>query len=508
MSVLLDPLVGTIVDGKYQVIERIGTGGMGTVYSAVHVSLGAPRALKVMRSELAADPQLAARFRDEARLAEGLRHPSLVALYDFGQMPGRGWYIVSELVQGATIAALLRRRGARFCSNDVARFVGQIAEGLSLAHRRGVIHRDISPDNIMLSTSPEGEVAAKLLDFGIAKDTLGSLGDGSTGAQWKMGKVGYSSPEQMGLLREGEAVDARSDVFSLAAVAYIMLTGRLPWRVDTPQAYTHDLLLRPAEDLAAEVRHHVPAAWSELFVAALARDRSVRLPDAATLREGLADAARAARGAGKPEPLPFQADQLRSGARESDTLFERLDILQPAGDTNPTTATANGPARAAASGSLLVPSAALDEDLAAAEGGGAVEAEPPPAGAAQALGRIVFLEDDDALRGVLPGLLSRLGFEAAALSWDEAGTLAERPAALVLADPGDEPLRARRRMTRLRGTPGLAGMPVVLFSSLDPWSLRERARELGLPRYVSKERLAGDFAALVRQLLEQRGQAE
>src|SRR5262249_4541623 len=98
-----DPLLCAVIDGKYQIAERLGAGGMGTVYKAIHVSLGAPRALKVMRRELAGDSALAARFRSEARLAEGLRHPHLVALYDFGQLPGGGWYIVSEFVAGATV---------------------------------------------------------------------------------------------------------------------------------------------------------------------------------------------------------------------------------------------------------------------------------------------------------------------------------------------------------------------------------------------------------------------
>src|SRR5215471_6725517 len=155
-------LIGQTIDAKYQVVERIGTGGMGSVYKALHVSLGAPRALKVMRRELASDPALAARFRTEARMAESLRHEHLVALYDFGQLPDGGWYIVSEFVEGATLAVLLKRRGARFCSRDVATFLGQVADGLAIAHRRGVVHRDISPDNIML-TAAEEHVTAKLL---------------------------------------------------------------------------------------------------------------------------------------------------------------------------------------------------------------------------------------------------------------------------------------------------------------------------------------------------------
>ncbi len=492
-----DPLVGTVVDGKYQVTGRIGAGGMGTVYRAVHVSLGAPRALKVMRRELAGDPDLAERFRAEARLAEGLRHPSLVALYDFGQMPDRGWYIVSELVEGATLAVLLRRRGGRFCSADVARLVGQLADGLALAHRRGVVHRDISPDNIMLAPS-DGEVVAKLLDFGIAKDTLAPAA-GTTGVGWNMGKVGFSSPEQLGLLPEGEGVDHRADVFSLAAVAYVMLAGRLPWRRDGVQAFTHDLLVRPEGELRDEIRAHVPGPWHEFFLAALARARDERLPGMAVLREGLALAAEAVREAGLAEPPPFGADRLRSDARDGGQDLATETLAEAQGEPEPPPAAVSP---APPSGPVLVPSAVLREVFASCEW---EEAQAEPGGVQEPVPRhrVVFVVDDEALRSVLPVLLGGRGLDVRAVGWDvDPRQLATgAPPALLFADAGLDEERARGRIERLREGVEPAGARIVLFSSADPWTLRDRSRALGLSGFLSKDALGADIGVAVERLL-------
>jgi serine/threonine-protein kinase len=489
-------LVGTVVDGKYQIVERIGVGGMGAVYRAQHLSLGAPRALKVMRPELARDPTLAARFRDEARLAEGLRHPSLVALYDFGALSEQGLYIVTELVEGATIAELLRRRAAPLRAAEVVRFVGEVAEGLALAHRRGVVHRDISPDNVMLAASSEGEVTAKLLDFGIAKDTHGPIDAGTTGTGWKMGKLGFSSPEQMGLLHHGEAIDARSDVFSLAAVAYLMLVGRLPWRNDTLQAYTYDLLLRPQADFEEEIRRHAPQPWHEFLLAALARSREARLPDMGSFRERLP---RSGAGPAGDEPPPVEAGSLIVAVTPGETRTGPDDEAPGPGGSFETKAAEWRAPAALRPLPLVVPSAAFDADMAAATWLSEPEPCAPAGRDPHSSERVVLVDDDEALRTTLPGLLDRLGLTATAVSWDELPAVSARgEPLLVLADPGDGS-RARARVAALHDS-GVPGRRVVLFAALDPWSLRERARELGLSRYVSKEALACDPPAVLGRL--------
>ncbi len=299
-----DPLIGVTLDGKYLVVERIGVGGMGTVYRAVHESLGAARAIKVMKRELAEDAAFVARFQNEARLAEGLRHPHLVALYDFARLGDGTWYIVSEFVLGETLAALLAK-GVRFPSSEVAHYVGQLADGMALAHRQGIVHRDISPDNIMITRDQEGERIAKLLDFGIAKSVRGE--SAKTGSGLLFGKIGYASPEQMGLVPGGE-LDNRSDVFSLTAVAFEMLTGRLPWRKDSMQSYVHDLLMRPEAEVIQALRSGTPAEWGAAFERGLVRDRERRTPSMQALKADLSEAAqrltRAEEGASRTRTMP------------------------------------------------------------------------------------------------------------------------------------------------------------------------------------------------------------
>jgi serine/threonine-protein kinase len=285
-----DPLLGRVLDGKYQIAERIGTGGMGAVYKAVHVSLGAPRAVKVMKRELADDVAFVQRFQNEARLAEGLRHPNLVALYDFGRLQDGTWYIVTEFVRGETLVALLAGAG-KFSSLDTALLLGQIADGLTLAHRKGIIHRDISPDNIIVAGGQGEEPAAKLLDFGIAKDVAGTV-SGKTGSSILLGKIGYASPEQLGLLPKGAHIDARTDVFSLAVVAFQMLTNELPWRRDSLQSYVHDVLMRPETELHEIIHSWLPQPWWNVFMHAFAREREARTPTMQALKSEMVEAAR------------------------------------------------------------------------------------------------------------------------------------------------------------------------------------------------------------------------
>jgi serine/threonine-protein kinase len=285
-----DPLIGQILDGKYLIQERIGGGGMGSVYRALHVSLDAPRAVKVMRQDLAESGDFVERFQNEARLAEGLRHPNLVALHDFARLPDGSWFIVSELVEGESIAASLRR-GRMFTSREVATLLGQLCDGLAMAHRRGIVHRDISPDNVMIANGPDGDPHAKLLDFGLAKDVAGDR-TLHTASGLFLGKVGYSSPEQMGLLPRGEAIDARTDVFSMAAVAFEMLRGELPWRKDSVQSYVHDLLVRPEAQLQEAIARDAPAFWRAALSRALARHREERTPSVQALKADMNEAAR------------------------------------------------------------------------------------------------------------------------------------------------------------------------------------------------------------------------
>jgi serine/threonine protein kinase len=282
-----DPLIGTTLDGKYRIEALLGKGSMGAVYRARHLTLDSWRAIKVMRPELAQDAASVERFQREARLLEELRHPHLVALYDFAQLPDGAWYIVSEFVEGETLAARLGRTPT-LDTADAVRLFQQLADGIAAAHAKGIVHRDLSPDNIMISgVAPD--LTAKVLDFGLAKSLLREA-SAATGYSLVVGKIGYAAPEQMGLVGSAQEIDARADVFSLAAVLYRTLFGRLPWRADSLQSYVHDLLIRPNDSYVQAISQDVPTPWRTVFLEGLARERSRRTRTMEDLRDAIAQA--------------------------------------------------------------------------------------------------------------------------------------------------------------------------------------------------------------------------
>lgn len=209
--------IGT--DLRYEILGLIGRGGMGVVYRARDLRLGRLVAVKRLLLRGAGDEQLLERFRREARTAAELNHPNIVTVYDSGE-DGAGPYIVMELVDGKSLAALIENTGALPEDEAVGIFAGA-CRGLAHAHRRGMIHRDIKPGNIMI----DGEGTAKLVDFGLARDAAAAhLSRTGLG----MGTLDYAAPEQR---RDGRAADRRSDIFSLGATLYEMLTGLKPFPI-------------------------------------------------------------------------------------------------------------------------------------------------------------------------------------------------------------------------------------------------------------------------------------
>ena len=216
--------VGTRLAGRYRLEERIASGGMATVYKARDESLGRDVAIKIMHPALGADASFVNRFRAEATSAARLSHPNIVTVYDATQVDDT-LFIVMELCDGMTLRTLLERFG-HLDPPTVRHFARGIAAALDHAHMKGIVHRDVKPENVILT--PEGQV--KVVDFGIAK----ALGPQSTQltTDRPIGTVAYVAPEQIA----GTNVDGRADVYALGAVTYEMLTGQSPFRGDTPQA--------------------------------------------------------------------------------------------------------------------------------------------------------------------------------------------------------------------------------------------------------------------------------
>jgi serine/threonine protein kinase len=220
-----DPLIGTLVDQRYEVLSVLGEGGMGIVYETRHRALGKRFALKALRKDLARDAEIAARFIQEARTAASVSHPGLVEITDFGQLPGGQPFFVMELLEGQSLAALIRRGGPIPAARAVE-IVRQIAEGLGAAHDLSIVHRDLKPDNIHVSTDDAGRDLVKIVDFGLAKVIGASR---LTRAGMVFGTPHYMSPEQA----MGEATDHRADIYALGVVMYEMFTGRVPFEADS-----------------------------------------------------------------------------------------------------------------------------------------------------------------------------------------------------------------------------------------------------------------------------------
>lgn len=215
----MDQYIGKMLDDRYEILELIGTGGMANVYKARCHRLNRLVAIKILKSDLADNADFRRRFHDESQAVAQLSHANIVSVYDVSTNPDRE-YIVMELIDGITLKQYMERRG-RMDWRESLHFITQIMRGLSHAHSRGIIHRDIKPQNIMVLR--DGSV--KVADFGIA--CLANAGQTLT--QEALGSVHYISPEQA----RGDRIDARSDIYSAGVVLYEMLTGRLPFEGDS-----------------------------------------------------------------------------------------------------------------------------------------------------------------------------------------------------------------------------------------------------------------------------------
>jgi predicted Ser/Thr protein kinase len=295
-----------ILNERYEIETTLGEGGMARVYRGTDGVLGRPVAIKVLADRYANDDTFVTRFRREAQAAAALNHPNVVSVFDTGD-DGQAHYIVMEYVPGQTLADVLKREGP-LDPDRAARIAEDVATALQAAHERGLVHRDVKPGNVMID--PEGRT--KVMDFGIARaaanDTLTQ-----TGAV--LGTAAYLSPEQA----RGDPVDARSDIYSLGAVLYEMLTGRPPFTADSPVAiaYAH---VNDQPDPPSAHRPGVSPELEAVTIRALAKDPGDRYPSAEAFRAAIA----AARGAGvSTEPI---------GAAAGDTAVMPAPVsTQPAG---------------------------------------------------------------------------------------------------------------------------------------------------------------------------------
>ena len=255
-----------MLDGRYRVDTLIATGGMSGVYRGLDLRLDRPVALKIMDSRYAGDSQFLTRFQREARAVAKLKDPGLVAVYDQG-IDGQHPFLVMELIEGGTLRELLVERGP-MPPHAVAAVLGPVLGGLAMAHREGLVHRDVKPENVLISDG--GDV--KIADFGLVRAIAGAK---ITSTSVILGTAAYLSPEQVS---SGDATPA-SDVYAVGILAYELLTGTTPFTGDTALAVAY---LRMDNDVAAPstVIGGVPALFDELVLRATARDPAQRYADA------------------------------------------------------------------------------------------------------------------------------------------------------------------------------------------------------------------------------------
>ncbi|HRH00940.1 MAG TPA: serine/threonine-protein kinase, partial [Polyangiaceae bacterium] len=351
MNQTLPPTSSSLVAGKYQLVRRIGQGGMGSVWEARHASLGTTVAIKFIENDYADNTDARTRFDREARAAASIQSKHAIQIFDHGVTEDGKPYIVMEMLVGEPLDKRLQRL-KRLPLADAARILQQVGRALAQAHEKGIVHRDLKPENIFLVSSPDDdEEIAKVLDFGIAKVQASSGSPGltsSTKTGAVLGTPYYMSPEQARGLRN---VDHRTDIWSIGVIAFRAVTGRLPFEGES----VGDLLVKICTSplpVPSQVAPELPPAFDAWFVTALEREPQRRFATMAEAIDGLAFAAGITlrRGqTGTQSGQPGQAGYLGQGP------------LGPPG--NPQAMAVSGPPVG------LAPTIGTDSQLAAGPGG-------------------------------------------------------------------------------------------------------------------------------------------
>jgi serine/threonine protein kinase len=326
----MSDLVGRLIGGKYRVVQRLGSGGVAEVYEAVHAEIGQRFALKVLKREFAAYPEVAERFLVEARAASAVRHPGVVQIFDYGKLEDGEPYLMMELLEGESLADLMQRR-KKLPHDQAVGLMVHVLDALDAAHRAGVIHRDLKPENVVLVRGPGGEPWAKLIDFGIARLAHeGAVALRRTAQGTVMGTPYYMSPEQA---RGASSIDGRADVYAAGVMLYEMLTGQLPYQGESASAILAKALSEPFPS-ARSLEPALPAALDELILKATARRRELRFHSAQEFAQALRPL--------KPELVAVQflspeeeADLETTGIRRLQELSARLPELHSRSLTPP-----------------------------------------------------------------------------------------------------------------------------------------------------------------------------
>jgi serine/threonine-protein kinase len=273
------------IDGKYRIVQRLGIGGMGEVFKVEHTFLGSTRVVKIIRAQISSSSDAHERFLREARLATKVQHPNVATLYDFSALPDGSHYMVWEFIEGQNLAQVLKQRGT-LAPRHAVRIAIQALAGLEAIHRAGIVHRDISPENLMITRAGEGDEFVKIIDLGVAKATESDVAMTQTGMF--VGKFRYASPDHLGFVPTGERIDGRADLYSLGVVLFEMVTGRPPFEATSP----HEYIIHHSRDeyVSSPDLDRITGnpALQKVLARALDRDRNRRFATAHEFSDALA----------------------------------------------------------------------------------------------------------------------------------------------------------------------------------------------------------------------------
>jgi serine/threonine protein kinase len=274
-------VIGTILHDRWRVLSALGKGGMGEVWLAEHMSLGRKEALKILMPTLATDPQFVSRFRREARAVNRLRHPNIIAVYDFGQLPDGRFFLSMEYAEGESVYKLVKRDD-HFAVPRALHVLGQLAYAVHHAHSRGVVHRDLKPDNLILVGDDE---TLKVLDFGVAKivaaDHAESVALSSNNMVW--GSPRYMAPERI----RGVGNDARSDIYSMGIIAFELVIGGPPFAGNSNDVIKAHLSVLPDPPSEWRPSLGIPRELDDIIMKCIAKDPGDRFQSAAELYAAL-----------------------------------------------------------------------------------------------------------------------------------------------------------------------------------------------------------------------------
>ena len=305
-----DPVIGTLVGGRYRIIRRLGEGGMGIVYEAEHEELGRRLAVKIIRPEACWHPAGVDRFLHEARTASRLGHPNLVDVFDMGRLDDGRPYMVMKLLRGQDLEELLRKDGAQ-SPKRVAELLAGPAAALDAIHSRGLVHRDVKLENIFVETHDGGGESVRLMDFGLA--ALQHVGSRLTQEGRVLGTPQYLAPELSG----GDKAGSSADIYALAVVAYEMIAGRLPFDDDDPIRLLAAKMVQDAPSLSSMSAQDISESLDAFFQRALSREPGRRPKTCKDLVQELAAAVEGKSASGDAEPLPFsfEGDDAKSESK-------------------------------------------------------------------------------------------------------------------------------------------------------------------------------------------------